>query len=223
MKVLVKNNLLILVLYLILISVFLFFILSYNKVDIHIYLNQFVGNVLFDRFFYYITYLGDGRMAGILLLIILIYNVRLGICSAVSFFTATIIASVLKHCFFDDVNRPWFIFQWVVKVPMKYVDKEDLYLHNSFPSGHATQIFAIFICLAFFTPKPLNKFLFLSIAVLTAFSRVYLSQHWLVDITAGSLIGICCAFLFYYIFISKNNFNKLNNSLIKLIKSGQSS
>ncbi len=219
MKSLVKNNWLIIAVYGLIVLTFIYFLLNYGKIEIHVYLNQFVGNKLIDNFFYYITYLGDGGMAPILLLGIIFYNVRLGICCTASFFAATIVSTVLKYFFFDEVMRPWHVFQWIVHFPLKYVDTNNLYIHNSFPSGHSTQVFAIFICLSLFANKNLNKFLFLSIALLTAFSRVYLSQHWLVDIIVGSIIGTSMALFLYYLFITKDKLQKFNKPLLKMKKS----
>lgn len=221
MKNFFKNNALVLGIYLIIVSVAVYFLLQYGKVSVHIYMNQIVGNKFLDLFFYYITYLGDGIIMPFLLLAILFYNIRTGIYTTVSFFTATIITNILKHQFYDDVMRPWHVFQWTVKAPLNYVNTEDLHIHNSFPSGHATQAFAIFMCLVFATNNPLYKFLFFAIALLAAFSRVYLSQHWLVDITAGSLIGTICGMAYYYSFLGKNAFHKLDKSLLKFRQADQ--
>ncbi len=218
MKILLKSNKLLIALYASIILTLTYFLLNYDKVQIHVYLNQFVGNKLFDNFFYYITYLGDGSVAFILLLFILFYNVRLGICCTTSFLVAAIVSTILKYGFYDDVMRPWFVFQYFVKIPITYVDTDNLNIHNSFPSGHSTQVFAIFICLAFFAKKNLNKLLFLALSLLTAFSRVYLSQHWLVDITVVSLIGSSTSLLLYYYFITKDRLPKLNKPLLKLKK-----
>ncbi len=219
MKYLVKNNKVVIALYTLIVLTLIYYLLNYGKIQIHVYLNQLVGNKIIDNFFTYITYLGDGRVAPILLLCILLYNVRLGICSIASFLTATLASSILKYLFFDEVMRPWHVFQWTVHIPIKWIENTDLHTHNSFPSGHSTQVFAIFICLAFFANKNINKLLFLALAVLTAFSRVYLSQHWLVDITVGSIIGMTTSLVLYYFFISRNKLQKLNKPLLKLKKS----
>jgi membrane-associated phospholipid phosphatase len=190
------------------------FILSYEKIAINVYLNQYVGNDFFDAFFFYITYLGDGRIAAVLLLAILAYNVRTGIYATFSFLSATIVSNTLKYTLFDDVNRPFFAYQWIEPHhSIAYVPGVDLYIHNSFPSGHATQAFAIFMSLAFVIPNKFLKLLLLLLALLTSLSRVYLSQHWLVDVTAGSFIGTGFAVLYYYAFIHKDKFQKLNRSL----------
>jgi membrane-associated phospholipid phosphatase len=53
------------------------------------------------------------------------------------------------------------------------------------------------------------------LACLTAFSRVYLSQHFIMDIYAGSIIGTLTAIGFYYLFYSRErewhawNLNKI--------------
>jgi membrane-associated phospholipid phosphatase len=209
-----KNNFLVLSVYLLTAFTALYFIVNYEKVAINVYLNQYVGNKFMNVFFYFITYLGDGRVAGVLLLAILLYNVRLGLCSTFSFLTATIVATTLKYAFFADVNRPYFVFQYENKdLPISYVDGVDLHIHNSFPSGHATQVFAILLCLAFASKKQPVKFLFLFAAILTSFSRVYLSQHWLADITAGSIIGAVFSVVYYYYFVHKDKYGKLNKSL----------
>lgn len=207
---------LILSLYLLLFLSALFFMFSYGKIAINVYLNQYVGHKLLDGFFFYITYLGDGRLAAALLVGILIYNVRSGLYATAAFLSATLVTNSLKYTLFDDVNRPFFIYQWVENHhKIQYVDGVDLHIHNSFPSGHATQVFAILISLAFVIPNRFVKFLLLVLAVLTSLSRVYLSQHWLEDITVGSFIGIVFSVLYYYLFIYKNKLQNLDKSLLE--------
>lgn len=208
-----KNNALVLFAYVV-VFIYAVALLALNdKISLHIYINQLVGNPFFNVFFYYITYFGDGLFAPLLLLVILIYNLRLGIYSTLSFLAATLTAQVLKRGFFDDENRPKYIFQWIYQYPIKYIEGVDTHIHNSFPSGHATQAFSILMCLVFATRNPYLKFLFFSLALLTSFSRVYLSQHWLIDITVGSLIGVFFSILFYYFIMVKNKFEQLNKPL----------
>lgn len=213
-----KDNGWLLAIYALLFGTAMWFILNYDKVAVHIYLNRFVGNQFLNIFFYYITYFGDGLVAPFMLLLILVYNVRMGIYATASFLSASLFSQLLKHFFFDEVNRPSFIFNYYNSYPLTYVDGVDRYIHNSFPSGHATQAFAIFMCLAFLTKSNFLKALFFSAALLTAFSRVYLSQHWLTDITAGSFIGLFFSALFYYVFISQNKLAKLDTPITALKK-----
>jgi membrane-associated phospholipid phosphatase len=54
---------------------------------------------------------------------------------------------------------------------------------------------------------------------MAAFSRTYLSQHWLVDVTFGSLIGTLAAVIFYFIFIDNTKFETLNKPLLNFKRS----
>ena len=210
MKQFLKNNLILISFYLFLLLLALFFIFSYDKKVIHLYLNQYVGCFYIDNFFSYITWLGDGLIAVIILLAILLYNFRLGLYATSSFLIASLFSIGLKHFFFDDENRPSFIFNYYDNHKLKLVDGVHVYIHNSFPSGHATQAFAILMCLAFVTKKQMYKLLYLALALLTAYSRVHLSQHWLADVTAGSFIGFACSMILYFLFMANSRLNHLN-------------
>jgi len=66
-----------------------------------------------------------------------------------------------------------------------------------------------------------HKLILLFIAVLVAFSRVYLSQHFLEDITMGSFIGISLSTGVYYLFYSTSMSLKLvslQQPLAKIIR-----
>ena len=216
MRSFLKNNAVILVIYLAVLATALYFVLAYHRNASHLYINQYVGNPFVNGLFYYITYLGDGGLAAFILLAILVVNVRAGIACTTSFLAASAISNALKYSLFDDVNRPHYIFQYIDKFKIRVVEGVDLHIHNSFPSGHATQAFAILLCLAFIVRPQWAKSALVALAILTSFSRVYLSQHFLADITAGSVIGCCCAMIFYFVFIGRNRLTNLNKPLTAL-------
>jgi membrane-associated phospholipid phosphatase len=213
-----KDNLGLLLAYLLLFATAMFYVLSYEKADIHLYLNQYVGNRYLNAFFYFITYLGDGRLAPLILLAIVITNVRLGITTSACFITAAMISNGLKYFFFDDVDRPFFIFQYFDKRPITMVEGVDLHIHNSFPSGHATQAFAILVCLAFAARPAWLKLSLLGIALFTSLSRVYLSQHWLADVTVGSFIGFLCASVWYYYIVYRDRLPRFDKPITYLMQ-----
>ena len=60
---------------------------------------------------------------------------------------------------------------------------------NSFPSGHTITAFAVFMILILIVKNNFLKALFVVVAILAGWSRVYLSQHFLGDVLSGALIG----------------------------------
>jgi len=67
---------------------------------------------------------------------------------------------------------------------------EHLHSSHSFPSGHTITAFAFFLALAYFTKRPLLHFLYFVLALLVGFSRIYLSQHFVLDVLVGSVVGV---------------------------------
>ena len=67
----------------------------------------------------------------------------------------------------------------------------------SFPSGHALSSFAVAEVLSMSFGQ--YKFIFLGIAFLIAFSRLYLDVHYPTDVIAGIMIGIFCSKLIFIV------------------------
>ncbi len=61
----------------------------------------------------------------------------------------------------------------------------------SFPSTHASNIFATTILLSFYYRKFLLLNLFIAVSV--SFSRIYVGVHYPSDVVAGAILGIACA------------------------------
>lgn len=214
-----KNNWPFFLPYLIAIITSVYFLLQFDKIMIHVNINKLVGNHLIDTFFKYFTHFGDGFVGIIIAIIILLYNVRNGLFIMLTYALSGATTNLLKR-FVYDVDRPHSVFGYYFpQYKLNLVDGVDMLGFNSFPSGHSTSAFAIFTSLALLTPSKPFKFIFFLFAFLAAFSRTYLSQHWLVDITAGSIIGSISAVLFYFIFIQANNLQKLDKPLMKLFNS----
>ncbi len=217
MRLFLKTNKWLLSVYLVLIGIGGYYVWQQDKVSLHYQMNQVVGHAFWDSFFYYITYLGDGTIAAIFIALILVLNVRMGLALLICFALAGLVTYAIKQIGYDEVNRPSFVFHFFVKgKTLNYVEGVDLHIHNSFPSGHATQAFAVFGLLAFFLKQQWQKLVCIFIAILTAYSRVYLSQHWLIDILGGSLVGFTAAVFIYFSFSLIKKTERLNRPIWQL-------
>lgn len=67
--------------------------------------------------------------------------------------------------------------------------------YTSFPSGHSTTVFAVFSVLGILFPRYI--WLWLSIAIITACSRILANDHFISDILAGSMVGVCSTLFIY--------------------------
>lgn len=182
-----------LIVLLILIPVFLF----HSKTEIHLWINQYHSG-FFDEFFRHVTFLGDGLFVIIPAIIMLFFSLRHFVYLLTAYFSTGLITQILKRFFFDDIVRPYAYFQDIASLHL--ADGMKMLSGRSFPSGHSTSAFALFLCLAIISGNRYTKMACFLLACLTAFSRVYLSQHFLIDIYAGSIIGSSGAIILYLVF-----------------------
>lgn len=196
------------------------FVIAYtDKIQLHIYFNSLLHPWL-NVFFKYATMLGDGVFVIAVCVLLFAFNMRRGLATLAAYGLSAGFTQAIKYAFFGDMDRPQLVFQQQ-HLPLNLVENliEEQHIHNSFPSGHATAAFALFFCLSFLSEKIYFEIFFFLMALVVAFSRVYLSQHFFEDITAGSFIAICMStlacWLFYY---SKyaHRFDRLDKPLYKL-------
>ena len=154
---------------------------------------------LLDYFFMVFTYFGDGLFVIALGLILFFIKKRfLSLMVLSSYALSGIIAQVLK--FFIDEARPAY---YLAKSNYPYfIDGVTLHNLHSFPSGHTTSAFALAATLGFAVKNKNYSILFLLMAALAGYSRIYLGQHFMNDVLAGSIIGMLSA-IFCWIYLEK--------------------
>jgi membrane-associated phospholipid phosphatase len=148
-----------------------------------------------DFFFRYFTHLGDGVFILALAALLLVYKrYFLSIGIVAGYLLSGIFAQLGKRLL--DLPRPkaWFeaMGETVYEVPGL-----DVHLRGSFPSGHTASVFALAVFLVLALPYRWYSWLILLAACLVGYSRVYLSQHFPVDVWAGAIIGSFSGFIVY--------------------------
>lgn len=178
-----------------------YLLVHFDKLEGHIFINQFY-NDFGDITFPVITHIGDGLTAIIIILILLAWRLEYGILALIAFAFTAGITYGLKSFAYEETWRPlhalWSFFKdgdghLVLK-------EEDMRIVNSFPSGHTTSAMSIFCILSLIVKNKWSSFLFASLAISASFSRVYLSQHFMEDVFAGTVIGVFGTLLIYLIF-----------------------
>ncbi|HSN09626.1 MAG TPA: phosphatase PAP2 family protein [Hanamia sp.] len=140
-------------------------------------------NYLFEGF----TLIGDGIFSVVVCLALLLMKKRnLSFMVFAGFATSGIVAQVLKA--FISEARPA-LFLKKSSYPY-FIDHVTLHNFHSFPSGHTTSAFALVAILAFAFKDKKYAIPLLALGALVGYSRIYLGQHFLHDVVAGSLIGV---------------------------------
>ena len=196
MRKLFKENIVFIIGYLIILFGVLLLKLIYTKEELFMFVNNHNSN-FGDSFFSIITHIGDGILVMIFTIILLWVSFKYALQSLLIYTISSQIVQILKRVFFSSYPRPSKYFEG--KASLHYVDGVQLHQMMSFPSGHSTSVFALMSFLTIITKNKKIGLLYLLIACLTAYSRIYLAQHFLEDTIVGSLIGVMSAFAITYV------------------------
>ena len=157
-----------------------------DKIGFLLVLNAFHTPML-DTFFKYFTYVGAWVPCAVAVVLLIFRKWKIASVILVGQLVATLITTPLKHII--RAKRPSAILS-DLGINFPVVEGVDLHSTLSFPSGHTSAAFAFCFAVSLFCPRWWQKLLCLFVAVLCGYSRIYLSQHFLEDVLAGSMVGV---------------------------------
>lgn len=178
-----------------------FLLLFTSKYTFFISINHF-RSLQADVFFTAFTDIGNGIILIPLSILFLIKkNYRILIGMLLGALIVSLMVAWLKHAF--NHPRPLACYGKNVVETAAWIP---LYSKYSFPSGHTTTAFCIAAYLSLcFSRNKYTIFISFAGACLTAYSRIYLGEHFLEDIWFGSMLGVLiavCTFIaVQYLFI----------------------
>ncbi len=172
--------------------------LVFPKGDLELLINHYHTPGL-DLFFKYITHLGDGTLLAILAIGALFYNYYFAIVTIFSIIMQSVVVSLFKRWIFNGMPRPTAFFP--EGTMLNFVDGVDVHKINSFPSGHTATAFTFFLLLIWLIGfrRRWVSVLFFILAFCVGYSRVYLLQHFVVDVWFGALFGVVSVLLAIWI------------------------
>lgn len=179
---------------LMLICPLLLIICCFTKTTLFINANFFHCPVL-DWWFIHFTNLGDGIVVVILVIgYFIARKTVLAIKLLVTFLFSGLVVQVLKELFRAPRPKTFFAENFY----QYFIDGVTHCGNASFPSGHTTTAFAVAAMLSFNTNKKTVCTLCFVAAVLVGYSRVYLGQHFVEDVTTGIIIGVASSIMIDY-------------------------
>jgi membrane-associated phospholipid phosphatase len=213
-KVIFKNNAYFLI------PCFIFFLagawlmIAYSKDNLHLLFNSYHTPFL-DRMIPTLNLLGDGLTMAIIGFLFLFIRFRYAFFILISLLIVAWVIYMLKNTFFQSYPRPVKFFEGIRE--LRLVPGVEPHHFNSFPSGHTATAFALFFCLAIITKNNFMKLFLFLLALVAAYSRIYLSQHFFEDVYAGAWVGLLAVMASWFL-VYKSRKAWLDHSLITVFK-----
>ena len=175
---------------LLLVSILGVFVLIYGKDKSFLMINS-KHSTEADYFFNYVTLLGEWILWVPIFLYALFIKRDFFLPVLAALAICTLLTHLGKKVIFEGEPRPLLLLKDVARsVPIL---KHNNYV-NSFPSGHTSTAFTTALLLSFIIRRKFAVYFFPVIAFLVGYSRVYLAQHFVTDVLAGSIIGIISSY-----------------------------
>ncbi|HEY4539776.1 MAG TPA: phosphatase PAP2 family protein [Faecalibacter sp.] len=185
----------------------------FGRNQLHLAINQYHHPVA-DQFFKFYTEFGTTGMF-ILLLFYIVWKknwITLGYI-AITEIIAGLFNVFVKKAFFKHVHRPSYYF-YQNNIELYLPADAQLQIPYTFPSGHTLLAIIITMTLCTMTNNRLLQGIFSLHFIGIAYSRMYLSKHFMIDTLGGAVLGM---FTFILVFYLLNNSNKkfLHHPIIK--------
>lgn len=147
----------------------------------------------------------------LIVVLLLFYRAGWSTFLASNLLLTTLIVQPIKHIVHAPRPLTWFA-EYMPDITLPLVEGVRMNHWLSFPSGHTTTFFLLFftlsiiLCAENIKGKYILSFLCFLCASFGAYTRIYLSQHFALDIFAGILIAVCSTLILYFILV-KNTKN----------------
>ena len=151
--------------------------------------------VFFDNFFWICTSLAEWGFLTSIGVVLLFTRLKYFFLYLIDISVVGIVIGILKFNIFPERVRPALFFGTQQK--LHFVEGIPILTVNSFPSGHTALAFSVFFLLAIFIKRTSASMLLLFMALLVGLSRMYLLEHFWIDVYFGSLTGILITLLLY--------------------------
>ena len=205
MKQLIRNNAVFIALSLILLGVLGLALLYIPKGELHLLLNEYHTPAR-DIFYRYYTHVAEWFPYVICVALLLFSRIGDGVFASAAMLLSALFTQVVKHIVVAPRPLTWFG-EHMPDVQLPLVEGVDVHAIYSFPSGHTTSFFALAFVLSIVATKKLSRFslalsstlqaILVVLAALGGYSRIYLCQHFALDVFAGALVGTLITLLCY--------------------------
>ncbi len=173
--------------YLLFLIIGLFVLLRINHGGVVLWLNG-LSKEEWDGFVNLLTDIGLGSFVAILMILLSFVKIRYAVLGLLNLGLVGIFTNLFKKGLFPERVRPFNYFLYD-DFP-RFIHAAELNYHSSFPSGHTMTIFAAMCLIAYFIGNKLWGSVLFVVALVIGFTRIYLLQHFFLDVYVGSVLGV---------------------------------
>lgn len=166
--------------------------LVFEKGSMVMALNR-ISNGQLDDLCLFVSTISHGSFLAVVALLLAFYKFRWSILTLANLAWAAILTNLFKKVFFQLSSRPLHYFyyddfpRFLYEAPLAY--------YYSFPSGHTMAVFAFCTVMTLLINRKFAGLILFMVPFLGGLSRIYLLQHFFVDIWVGALLGVLVTFI----------------------------
>ena len=182
-------------------------LLYFQKGDLHLLLCDHHTSAG-DVFFRYYTHIAEWFPYFVCIGLLLFGRIGEGAFASAAMLATTLVTQIIKHIFVAPRPLTWFG-ENLPHIQLPLAEGVKMNHWYSFPSGHTTSFFALAFVVSYVATQKLEdkpawsacvQILLFIAAALGGYSRIYLSQHFALDVFGGTLVGILISLVCYAIF-----------------------
>lgn len=161
--------------------------LVWGKNEAFLYLNTNLGLVA-DKVFEYSSYLAEGWIWIPYFIVLVVLYKKDKAFILMNFLISTLFTQFAKNFIFTTAMRP--MASGLDATQIHTVPGVEIHTFNSFPSGHTATAFTLFILTTYLFPNKYALSIGIVYAIVCAYSRIYLAQHFPLDLAGGIFVAL---------------------------------
>ncbi len=181
----------------------------FGRIPVFLFLNT-DGGALMDQFFKWATWGAEGWVWIPFLSVVVVLFKKDFKLILLNFLLSTLLTQIPKRFIWDTISRP--IASGMPLNDIHTVPGVVMHAYNSFPSGHTATAFTLFLLTIYLFPTKWVFAIGAIFAMICAYSRVYLGQHFPMDLGGGIIVAVMSIQLSIVIHQKISNKIKKNNA-----------